>query len=378
MKHLKVYYVIDSYDGPTGGTEKQLLMLIEGLRARQHEARLFVLRHTPYTRSVTDFPCPIECLEVGSIRSAAAALKMLAFRRRVRAEQPDVVHAFFNDAAIVVPLFAGGSGARVLTSRRDMGFWYTRSNLALLRLANRRTDRIVCNCRAVAEETGRRERVATAKLCVIYNGLAMDEWQATGVAPGAEVDTGRWPEDELRVCLLANLRPIKRIEDFVRAAAQVAEVAPAARFLVVGESLSSRYETELNALAGELSLGDRLRFTGPDTDPATLLGRCHVGVLTSASEGLSNSVLEYMAAGLPVVCSDVGGNRELVAHGRNGYLYPAGDVAALTRHLSALCTSAGERDRLGQASQARAQEFSPDRMVEAHLEEYRLGRGSNA
>jgi glycosyltransferase involved in cell wall biosynthesis len=379
MKHLKVYYVIDSYEGPTGGTEKQLLMLIEGLRAQQHEARLFVLRHTPYTRSVTDFPCPIVSLEIGSIRSATAAQRMLAFRRRLRTERPDVVHAFFNDSAILVPIFANGAGARVFTSRRDMGFWYTRLNLTLLRLANRRTDRIVCNCRAVAEETGRRERLADAKLSVIYNGLALDGWGNTGSEPmAADVDASEPPRDEVRVCLLANLRPIKRIEDFIRAAALVAKEAPAARFLVVGESLSASYEAELNALVDELALGDRLRFNGPTTDPASLLGRYHIGVLTSESEGLSNSVLEYMAAGLPVVCSDVGGNSELVEHGRNGYLYPARNIAALARHLTGMCTSAGERDRLGKASLVLAQAFSPDRMIEAHLDEYRQGRGSYA
>lgn len=370
-KRLKIFYVIDDYVGPSGGTEKQLLMLIRGMQTLGHRVRLFVLRHTAYTRSVSDFPCPIECLEIHSIRSFAAMSRMRAFHARVTAERADVVHAFFNDSAILVPLHCTNTSALVLTSRRDMGFWYNRLNLLLLWVANRRADRIVCNCAAVAAEVGRREGISREKLAVIYNGLTLDAHPreflpSTAMRAGGDIDSDR---SELRICLLANLRPIKRMEDFIRAAARMSERAPC-RFLVVGESLSASYERELRQIADELALGDKLEFTGPVAEPMRLLRGCHVGVLTSESEGLSNAILEYMAAGLPVVCSDVGGNGELVECGHNGYLYPCGDVEALAVHLGRLCTDAAERHRMGAASLQRARDFSPERMIESHLQVY--------
>jgi glycosyltransferase involved in cell wall biosynthesis len=253
-----------------------------------------------------------------------------------------------------------------------MGFWYNRLNLLLLWVANRRADRIVCNCAAVAAEVGRREGPSRDKLAIVYNGLTLDDHPDESLPNAAAGSVGDIGPDlaALRICLLANLRPIKRMEDFIRAAAKVSERAPGCRFLVVGESLSASYERELRQLTDELALGGKLEFMGPVVEPMRLLRDCHVGVLTSESEGLSNAILEYMSAGLPMVCSDVGGNGELVEHGHNGYLYPCGDVEALAEHLGRLCTNAAERQRMGAASLQRARDFSLERMIESHLQLY--------
>src|SRR5690606_6985815 len=99
-------------------------------------------------------------------------------------------------------------------------------------------------------------------------------------------------------------------------------------------------------------------------------------VLSSDSEGLSCSILEAMAAGLPVAVTDVGGNAELVTHGENGFLIPPGDSARLTQHLRALLSDAQLRQRLGRASQRRAQsEFSMTASLQQYLELYRHKAG---
>lgn len=359
---MKVFYVIDSYDGPYAGTEKQLLLLIRGMQSLGHDTRLFVLRHTSYTRGPYDFPCPIELLDVQSIRSVASIRHLLGFRARLARERPDVVHAFFNDAAILVPMFCRRKGTRVITSRRDMGFWYSRATLILLRLANRRADSIVCNCRAVARHVRRMEWIPPHKLAVIYNGL-------TNHGPGAHEGRRSGP-DTLRVCLLANIRPIKRIEDFIQAAAVVSQLHHDVEFVIVGEALDQAYHQRLQSLSKEFGLTDRLLFAGRTDAPAAWLGSAGIGVLTSSSEGLSNSILEYMSAGLPVICSDVGGNPELVTHDRNGYLYSAGDVESLTEHLRTLCADSSLRMRFGLESRRRVEEFSQERMLVHHLRLY--------
>ena len=368
MKTLRVFIVIDFYLGPSGGTERQLQLLIEGLVERGHEVRLFVLHPTEFSSNGTGLACPIECLAVGSIASADTTRRMLAFRRRVKAERPDVVHAFFNDAAILVPMYCKMRGVRVFTSRRDMGYWYTPGYLRALRVANLRVDHILCNAQAVADEVRRREHVRPGQLQVIYNACHVPV--VPPIPPHAPVDTQNGPPAP-EVCLVANIRRIKRVEDLIRAAAIVGSVVPEMRFRVVGARADDDYFVELSALAEQLHVTDRLVFMPPTTTPTKSIRECQIGVLTSASEGLSNTLMEYMACGLPVVCSDVGGNPELVEHGVQGLRYPVGDVDALAAHLIGLCRDPLLRARMGEQGQQRMAKFSLDRMVDLFSSVYR-------
>ena len=97
---------------------------------------------------------------------------------------------------------------------------------------------------------------------------------------------------------------------------------------------------------------------GKMEDPLPLIRHCDIGVLTSESEGLSNSIMEYMACGLPVVCTDVGGNPELVRHGENGYLFPAGDVTATHHAPHRPVQDRGQAHSDGRDGKQRASGFS--------------------
>jgi glycosyltransferase involved in cell wall biosynthesis len=275
---------------------------------------------------------------------------------------------FFNDAAELVPLYCALAGVPVITSRRDMGFWYTSRTLLTLRLANLFVDRIVCNCAAVANEVERREHVLNNKLRVIHNGLR--------VRPPNQVHQRDVAHAKrIRICLVANIRPVKRIEDFIRAAAVVSATVPESEYLVIGEPSIENYSDKLVALARQLGIGELVRFTGSLEDPVPLVEDCQIGVLTSASEGLSNSLLEYMSCGLAVVCSDVGGNKEIIEHGSNGFIYPVGKVDCLAAHLLTLCNDEALRDLMRAESLRRTERFSSDRMVAAHIDMYRETSG---
>jgi glycosyltransferase involved in cell wall biosynthesis len=372
MERLKVWFLADRHFGPHGGTEKQILMLIRALCDLGHDVRFYVLRHTPYSRVTTDFPCPIEALDVESMRSWGAVRRMWGFRRLVRRDRPDIVHAFFNDAAILAPLFGRTRRTAVLTSRRDMGFWYDSPTLAMLRLANMRANLVICNAQAVAREVQKKERLPDSHLKVIHNG--MEDLQATcnddkerEVTDRADVPRAA---DGIRICLLANIRRIKRIEDFLEAAARLRDTCPNCQFQVIGHPNEPVYQNELQSLAVRLSIGDRLQFTGMLANPIEVLRTCHIGVLTSESEGLSNTILEYMRAGLPVVCSNTGGNPELVAHGHNGLLYATGDIAQLAACLDRLCRDSALRRSMGSAAARAAERFSVKAMIDAHLQVY--------
>jgi len=364
---MRVYYFIDQFDGPVSGTEKQLFTVIRELVARGHDAKLFVLRPTGYTKSVRDFPCPIENLGIESLSSPAMLPRLAVLRRRLRREAPSVVHGFFNDCAMLVPLIAPRRDCRTFTSRRDMGYWYTTPRRLLLRVINCFCTAVICNSEAVASNVMRRESLAGNKAVVIHNGIEpASVGEGDGQFPaGFDADISG-----VRVCLVANLRPIKRIEDLILAASVIKRSGRPYRFWVIGESLDDSYESELRRLSSDLDVADSVRLTGQYDEPRRMMRNCDIGLLTSSSEGLSNTLLEYLAEGLPVVCTDTGGNPELVSDGVVGYLYPVGDVDALVRHLVALGDDAALRHRLGHAARRRAGQFSVDACVAKHIELY--------
>jgi glycosyltransferase involved in cell wall biosynthesis len=154
---------------------------------------------------------------------------------------------------------------------------------------------------------------------------------------------------------------MKGVEYFLDAAALLAPRFPEVRFLIVGDGAG---RNELEAHAGRLGLAERVTFTGFRTDVPDLLPEAAISVLPSLSEGLSNSLLESMAAGVPVVAARVGGNPEIVEHDVSGLLVPVRDSAALAGAISTLLEDPQLAARLGEAGRRRVAElFSMERSL---------------
>ena len=171
---------------------------------------------------------------------------------------------------------------------------------------------------------------------------------------------------------MSRLHPQKGIEQFIDAAAVVSARFPQAHFLIVGDenkipgSSASGYRAILEERAKQLGLGERLVFAGFRLDVPQILAQVSVAVLPSLSEALSNSLLESMAAGAPVVATDVGGNPEVVADGVTGLLVPPQDAESLARAICRLLESPLEAERLGDAGRRLVHEqFSVAHMVQA-------------
>jgi glycosyltransferase involved in cell wall biosynthesis len=152
------------------------------------------------------------------------------------------------------------------------------------------------------------------------------------------------------VTMVANLRAVKGVDVFVRSARLVLDNVPGINFIVAGEGEERK---KLEEICGQLKLGSSVRLIGAVSDVIPLLRTSDIGVLSSNSESLSNAIIEYMVAGLPVLCTDVGGNSELVQDGLNGFLVPSGDPKRLADAVVRLVNDPELRLRMGRESRQR-------------------------
>ena len=363
---VRILVLMDYFAGPHGGTERQVFTLTSHHDPKDFTMKFMVFRHVKdYHNKEVQYPLEVKCLTIHRMLSLHTLLRMAYLVRFLRKERIQIVHIFFNDAAILAPLFCKLGGTKVITARRDMGFWYRPASLVALRLANRFVDRIVANCEAVKENVSRREKYSADKITVIKNTSDSARFLQPA-QPGFREQWGIGQDDPI-VGIAANISKVKRYPDLLRAFALVRKEQPEAWLIIAGGAGHKEYSATLT-LALHLRIADRIRFLGSVPDPIPVIKHFDVCVLCSESEGLSNSIIEYLGSGKPVVCSATGGNVELVHHGQNGYLVSVGDVQQLAEYILAIITNSELALQLGIAARESFTNgsFSIDSSLRAH------------
>jgi glycosyltransferase involved in cell wall biosynthesis len=170
--------------------------------------------------------------------------------------------------------------------------------------------------------------------------------------------------------LVANMRhEVKRQEDFLAAFAQVRRAIPGARAFLVGEGARRPL---LEQTSRDMGLGDVVHFLGGRSDVPAILARATFGVLCSRQEGLSNAVMEGMAAGLPMIVTDAGGNAELVKDGERGYVVRPEQPAALAQAMLRVLSDTDRARQMGAAARRFVEEeLTLEQMIDAHDQLYR-------
>lgn len=250
--------------------------------------------------------------------------------RYLKENQIDVVHThdFYTNVFGMAAASLAGINARI-ASKRETGGMRSQAQEFVEKLAFGRARAIVVNAAAVRFHLMERG-ISAAKVRVIYNGLDMSRFENAA----ADAATFGLPTGKRFVTLVANLRhSVKNVPMLLRAAKTVSASVPDAHFVIAGEG---ELETAFKTQAKELGVGELVHFIGRCTDVPALLAASYACVLTSTAEGFSNSILEYMAAGKPVVATNVGGAAEAIAEGKTGYLIESDDDAALAERLITL------------------------------------------
>jgi glycosyltransferase involved in cell wall biosynthesis len=243
---------------------------------------------------------PILRLGVRRLVSMQALRQACRFWRFLRAQRIEIVQTYFTDSTRFAAPIAKAAGVRaVFGSRRNIGHWMTSRDQWIARAYNRLfIDKIVANCEAARQAVVEQERVKPENVFVIPNGIDLDRF--THIPPW------RPKADSLprKVGMVGNLREVKGVDLFIRAAKLVLNEHPRTEFEIAGGGDPTPYQ----ALIDELGLTQNVRLLGPLDNVPGFLATLDVAVLPSRAEGLSNALLEYMAAGRPIVATNVGGN----------------------------------------------------------------------
>jgi len=282
----------------------------------------------------------------------------LVFRlaRLFGSERYDLVHAHNTKALIFsapAARFARVSG--IIQTRHGQPYQATWRRKLMFRVASIMTDKVVC----VSEDSKRltaQNGVAPGKLCTLWNGVDIGHFRYSG------------PQAKGPVVTVARLSPEKDIENLVRAAGLIAANHPDFRLVIAGNGPCL---PSLKELTSDLGMTKTIDFLGEVKDVRSLLEKASVFVLPSLTEGVSLTLLEAMAAGLPVVATNVGGNPEVVINGKTGILVPPGDFKELALAITALLCQPDLMRAMGREGRDRAERnFDVRKMVESYEDLY--------
>lgn len=347
-----VLHVVNSFN--QGGSERQAVQLIRLLHETGRYRICVAVQNDvgPLRADVARIASGgIARFPLTSFYDRNALHQWRQFRRFVREHKVDIVHThdFYTN---VFGMFGAAAGpARVrIASRRETAGTRSRAQKIVERFAYRFAKAIVANGEAVRSFLIA-EGVPSAKIEVIHNSLDV---ATMALEPDFDrtsaLERLRLPLDRKHrfVTMVANMRlAVKDHPMFLRAAKQVSMSIPEAMFVVAGEG---ELTESVRAMARGMGLVEKVHFIGECEHVAELLAVSDVCALSSKAEGLSNAILEYMAAARPAVVTDVGAAREIVTEGETGHLVPSGDSVTMAARIIALLQDPARAARIGEAA----------------------------
>ena len=349
-----------------GGTETQFMTLARSLDADRFDVRFACLRQWgPFVDELSQRGIPLREYPVTTFLGLNAVKQQARLARDVRRDDIDIVHtySFYGNVFAIPP--GRVSAPVVVASIRDRGLYLTPMQKRVQRYVCRLADCVLVNAEAVKSWLVN-DGFSPSRITVIPNGVDMSRF-ISRTDPAALRRSLGIAGDARLVVVVSRLHRLKGIEDFLEAAAVVGAAHPDVRFLVIGEPSpvgNREYLDELSGRAKRLAIADRVIFTGLRDDVPALLSAADVSVMPSLNEALSNVLLESMAAGAPVVATDVGGTAEALQHERSGLLIPPANPALMAAAINRLLANPPLARELGaRARQVIVDRFSLERMV---------------
>lgn len=345
---ITILFLIDflaSRDGITGGTERQLIDLINCIDTKKFRPIIVCLQQFSPVTMWEKILCEKKILHVYSLSSWCGIKAFYSFIKYLKENSVSVVQTFFFDSTMFGVFAARFAGINnIISSRRDLGFWYTNKILKKLRFANFFTKHILVNSEAIKRYVADAEKAPVKKIKVLTNGIDIKNFDKI-IPVNLTAQYKQIIASDIIVGYVGNFnRKVKRADLFIEAAAQVIKKTHNVKFVIVG---GGSQEHILKKKCHDLLLDDHVIFTGKQANAVSLIKSFDIGVLTSDSEGFPNVILEYMAASIPCVATSVGGNIELIEDGFTGYLVPHGSAHAIAASICRLINDQFVRLEMG-------------------------------
>lgn len=357
-----------------GGLENGLVNLINRMPAQRYRHAIVCL--TTYT----DFAKRIQRDDVQLVALNKKSGKDLGcywrFAKTLRRLKPSIVHTR-NLGTLDMQFIAALCGVRGRVHGEHGWDVYDLNGqnpryLRLRRWARRVVHRYVAMSRDLAEYLRRDVGVAPERITQIYSGADGERFRPRNPADRAPWPDGFWPPGGIVIGTVGRQEPVKNPLSLVRAFARLVDAVPTGRerlrLVLVG---SGPLHHEVRELVRALGVHDLVWLPGGRNDVPELVRHMDIFVLPSLNEGISNTILEAMASGVPVVAAHVGGNPEIVRDGVTGALYPVNDETALARELRKYVDDPALRRDHGQRARAIVeQRHTLDAMVRTYLDVY--------
>lgn len=357
-------YVFDSCSPIKAGAETQLYLLASSLNSEIFRSIVVQLG--------SDDSIPVTTGNIGRLEVFHFPTRRLYDPRGfcqigrlfslARTKKVDIIHTFFEKSEVIGWIIAQLSRVPIwITSRRDLGFKRKKIYDRIFRLTVKNCKKCVANCNAVRDLIVQQEGLESEKVEVIYNGLDLAEYQAPFDKESFKRDLG-FENGTPLVGMIANFNfEIKGHAYFLGAAKKVLEKIPNVKFILVGDGpLRFHYEE----MALELNIKEGVYFLGKRTDVSGIISSLDVSVLSSTSEGFSNVIMESMAAGKPVVATNVGGSKEMIKDGITGCLVPPADSESMANAIIDLLRNPEKAMAMGNIGRKVVQEkFTVEAMV---------------
>jgi glycosyltransferase involved in cell wall biosynthesis len=369
----RVLHLITSFEA--GGTERQAVELLKRLDREQYEVRLAAIRNEgPFYKEIASIFPDVPEFRLTSFYNRNAIKQLAKLRRLILSERIDIIHAHGFYDSLFAAMAGRLVGICVIASQRHLKLSDRRIHALGTRAIHRLADRIVVNSEAIRRTIIESGSASDEKIVVIRNGLRpiSDEQTAASSAlstsAGLSTESQDFTHDGLTrqrmhdalcrelglsaktklVGMVARLAPVKGHHFFIQAAARIAREDANVHFVLVGDGpLRREIENELS----QCGIAHRVHILGDRADARLLAFAFDVAVLTSLNEGLPNTVMEAMSAGVPTIATAVGGTVELIADNETGYLVPPADSETLANRITfalkheAISSAVGERGR---------------------------------
>lgn len=371
----RVRFLVNSF--LEGGTERQAVLLANALH-RSNAVRMSI--------DTLDTDGPLAASLEAELRqnvgrypltgfATSGALKaLLVFAKSLRRDRITILHThgFYPNVFGMLAGVLAGVPVRIASKRESVAL-RPAPHRRLERLAFSLATRLLANCDAVREELIA-SGIAPDRVVVVPNAIDPSRIQELGAPDTTTPQTTQARAlapgiDEFRLVMVANFHhAAKDHTTLLRALQHVVRACPAARLTLVGRGPRRQ---EVAALVHELGLDRHVNLADHQRDVPAVLAQADMGVLSSRHEGLPNVILEYMAAGLPVVATDAGGTREVVLDGVTGWIVQPGDAQAMGEAILRACSDPVRAKQMGAAGRVRVlSHFTVEQLVARTLALY--------